>query len=111
MAGTDNDPAFNQFQIKLDNHNLFSRMLEKPAAIWISDDNRNRYWQSVPSEFKVLVKVNSFCAASIHVDSKPMGIFYADRHSKDCKIDNQAYTLFRHIAQLAAKCLAARSER
>lgn len=111
MAGTDNDPAFNQFRIKLDNHNLFSRILEKPAAIWINDDNRNRYWQSIPSDFKVLVKVNSFCAASIHVDAKPMGLFYADRHSKGCEIDKQAFGLFRHIGQLTAKCLAARSER
>lgn len=111
MAGTDNDPAFNRFRINLDNHNLFSRMLEKPSAIWINDDNRNRYWQSIPGEFKVLVKVNSFCAASIHVDSKPMGIFYADRHSKDCGIDKKAFTLFRHIGQLTAKCLAARSGR
>jgi HD-like signal output (HDOD) protein len=111
MAGTDNDPAFNQFRIQLDNHNLFSRMLEKPAAIWINDDNRNRYWQSIPSDFKVLVKINSFCAASIHVGAKPMGLFYADRHSKDCGIDKQAFALFRHIGQLTAKCLAARSGR
>ncbi|WP_455210033.1 HDOD domain-containing protein [Kaarinaea lacus] len=109
MAGTDNDPAFNSFRIKLDKLNLFSRLLEKPACIWIHDDNRNKYWQSVPSEFKVLVKVNSFCATSIFVNSKPMGLFYADRHSKDCKIDKQAFTLFRHISQLTAKCLAAGS--
>ena len=110
MAGTDNDLVFNQFRIPLDNHNLFARVLEKPSCVWINDENRKRYWQSVPSEFKVLSKVNSFCAASIHVDSKPMGLLYADRHSVDCKIDKKAFTLFRHVSQLTAKCLAARSE-
>lgn len=108
MAGTDNDPAFNRFQIKLDRLNLFSRLLEKPSGIWINDENRGRYWQSVPDEFKVLVKVNSFCAMSVFVDSKPAGLFYADRHSLDCRIDKQAFTQFRHLGLLASKCLATR---
>lgn len=98
MAGTDNDPTFNSFRIKLDQLNLFARVLEKSACIWINDENRNRYWHSIPSEFKLFVKVNSFCAASVSVDSKPIGVFYADWHSKDCKIDKQAFILFRHIS-------------
>lgn len=107
MTGTDNDPVFSKFQVKLDNHNLFSRLMEKPASVWINDENRNRYWPLVPADFKVFAKVNSFCALSIFVASKPVGLFYADRHSTDCKIDKQAFTLFRKIGQLTVKCLAA----
>lgn len=108
LVGTDNDPAFSKFQIKLDNINLFSRLLEKPNSVWINDENRHKYWQSVPDVFKVLIKTNSFCAMSVHVDSKPIGLFYADRHSPDCKIDKQTFSMFRHIGLLATKCLSAR---
>ncbi len=108
MSGTDNDSAFNNFQIKLDNVNLFSRLLEKPSNLWINEDNRSKYWSLVPPEFKVLVRINSFCAMSVHVNAKPVGLFYADRHSIDCRIDKQGYTMFKHLGQLAARCLAAR---
>ena len=106
LIGTDNDPAFNSFKIKLDKLNIFSRLLEKPSSVWVNDENRQKYWQSIPAEFKVLVKVNSFCAMSVHVDSKPVGLFYADRHSPDCKIDKQAFTMFRHLGLLVGKCLS-----
>lgn len=110
MAGSDNDPVFNRFQIRLDKINLFSRLLEKPSGVWINDENRAKYWQGVPDEFKVLVKVNSFCALSVFAGGKPVGLFYADRFSEDCKIDKQAFTLFRHLGLLTAKCIAARAK-
>lgn len=110
MVGSDNDPAFNKFQIKLDSNDLFSRLLEKTNSVWINNENRNKFWQSIPTEFKTLIKVNTFCAMSVHVDSKPVGMFYADRHSVDCEIDKRAYTMFRHLGQLAGKCLAAKTK-
>lgn len=105
MVGTDNDPMFNRFQIRTVTPNLFSRLLEKPQSVWINDDNRKSYWPLVPSDFKVLIKVNSFCAMSVHVDAKPIGLFYADRQSPDCKIDQHTYSLFRQLCLVATKSL------
>ena len=106
ITGAEYDPAFNMFRVKLSGHDLFSRLLEKPSSIWINDENRAKYWKSIPSELKVLIKTNSFCIMSVHLHDNPVGLFYVDRYSPNCPIDKQSFTLFRHLGLLTAKCLA-----
>lgn len=105
-VGSDNDPSFSQFEINLDQPHLFTRLLEKQVSLWVSDDNREKFWPLVPGPFKVLIKTNSFFAMSVHVGGKPVGLFYADRRSADCKLDETSYKQFRQVCQLVAKGLA-----
>lgn len=106
IVGSDNDPIFSRFEINLDQPHLFTRLLEKQVSLWINDDNRAKFWPMVPGPFKTLIKTNSFFAMSVHVDGKPMGLFYADRRSPDCKLDDASYQQFRQVCQIAAKGLA-----
>jgi len=106
MLGSDNDPVFSRFEILLDKPHLFTRLMEKQVSLWINDDNRKKFWPLMPDDVKTLIKTNSFFAMSIHVRDKPVGLFYADRRSLDCKLDEQAYKQFRQICQFAAKGLA-----
>ncbi len=106
MLGSDNDPVFSRFEILLDKPHLFTRLMEKQVSLWINDDNRKKFWPLMPNDLKTLIKTNSFFAMSIHVSDKPVGLFYADRRSLDCKLDEQAYKQFRQICQFAAKGLA-----
>jgi hypothetical protein len=104
--GSDNDPNFSRFEISLDRPHLFTRLLEKQASLWINADNCTKFWPSIPGHFKTLIKTTSFFAMSIHVDDKPVGLFYADRRNADCELDETAYKQFRQICQLVAKGLA-----
>jgi len=106
MLGSDNDPVFSRFEILLDKPHLFTRLMEKQVSLWINDDNRKKFWPLVPDEVRTLIKTNSFFVMSIHVHEKPVGLFYADRRSLDCKLDGHAYKQFRQICQFAAKGLA-----
>jgi len=106
MLGSDNDPVFSRFEILLDKPHLFTRLMEKQVSLWINDDNRKKFWPLMPDDVKTRIKTNSFFAMSIHVHDKPVGLFYADRRSLDCKLDEQAYKQFRQICQFAAKGLA-----
>ena len=106
IIGADNDPVFSRFLIRMDKPNLFSKLLEKPVSLWINDENRPKYWKMVPEEFKTLIKTNTFLTTSVHVRGKPIGLFYADRRSGACELDDHAYTQFRQICQAASKCLA-----
>lgn len=106
MLGADNDPIFSRFEIALDKPHLFTRLLEKQVSLWVNDGNRKKFWPLMPDETKVLIKTNSFFAMSIHVRDKPVGLFYADRRSLDCELDEQAYKQFRQMCQFAAKGLA-----
>ncbi len=106
MLGADNDPIFSRFEIDLAKPHLFTRLLDKQVSLWINDNNRKKFWPLMPAEVKTLIKTNSFYAMSIHVRGKAMGLFYADRRSLDCKLDEQSYKQFRQICQFAAKGLA-----
>ena len=110
MIGSDNDPVFSRFEIHLDKPHLFKRLMEKPQSLWINDDNRHKYWPLVPDAIKLLIKTDSFYAMSFHLRGKPLGLFYADRHSADCHLDEHTYQQFRQLCQLAAKGLALAAE-
>lgn len=105
MVGSDNDPMFSRFEIVLDKPHLFSRLMEKQVSLWMNDDNRAKFWPLMPEATKALIKTNSFFAMSICVNGKPMGLFYADRRSLECKLDEQAYKQFRQMCNFAAKGL------
>ena len=104
--GSDNDPSFSQFEINLDQPHLFTRLLEKQVSLWITDDNREKFWPLVPKDFKALIKTNAFFVMSVHVGGKPVGLFYADRRSIDCELDENSYKQFRQVCQIVAKGLA-----
>jgi len=105
LVGSDNDPIFSQFRIQLDTPHLFTRLMDKQVSLWVNDDNRGKFWPLVPEEVKSLIKTNTFFAMSIHVHGKPVGLFYADRRSGDCQLDEIAYKQFRQLCQFAAKGL------
>lgn len=106
IIGADNDPSFSRFTIELDKPHLFTRLLEKPVSLWINSENRDKYWRLVPDEFKVLIKTNTFYTMSVHINNKPIGMFYADRRGPECQLDDVSYKQFRQLCQLASKCLA-----
>lgn len=105
IIGVDNDPLFSRFEIKLEPANLFSRLLEKSQAVLINNQNREKFWPLVPTEFKKLINTNSFMAMSIFVADKPVGLIYADRRNSACQMDTQAYKYFKTVCKHASKVL------
>lgn len=106
IAGADNDPVFNRFLIELNGAHLFTRLLEKPQALWINDTNRIKFWPIVPKSFQRTIGCNSFLVLSVFVKDRPVGLFYADRHSTACMLDSHAYYRFKQLGLLAAKAMA-----
>ena len=110
LVGSDNDPEFNRFRISLGKPHLFKRLMDKPQSLRIHAENREKFWGLVPDNIKRLIGTDSFCAQSVFIDGKPVGLFYADRHSPACDIDETTYKRFRQLCQLAARALAARTQ-
>ncbi len=105
IAGADNDPVFNRFHVELNGAHLFTRLLEKPQALWINDTNRVKFWPLVPTPFQRIIRCNSFFVLSVFVKERPVGLFYADRHSIDCALDSHAYHRFKQLGLLAAQAM------
>ena len=110
MTGTDNDPEFNRFKISLVPTNLFTHVMKKAQSIWLNDTNRDKYLKLVPEKLREIIRTDDFYAGSVFVDSQPIGLFYADRHTKDCHLDEKSYNRFKVLIQLVGKAIEAQRE-
>jgi HD-like signal output (HDOD) protein len=106
IIGAASDPVFNRFEISLKTPNLFTRLLEKTQAVLIKDSNRTKFWPMVPVEVQKIIGTNSFVAMSIVLDNKPIGLFYADRHSSACQLDDRSYHYFKTICNHTAQAMS-----
>jgi len=106
IVGAENDPVFNRFAMRLNPPNLFTRLLEKQQAIWVNDDTRAKVWPLLPVEFRKLIATNTFFAMSLFINDKPIGMFYADRHSDACQLDETSYNQFKQLVTLVSRSLA-----
>ena len=105
LKGAENDPAFNRFQIKLDNSDIFSHLIAKPQAVLMNESTRAKFWPLVTADFQKLIGTNSFVAMSIFINEKPFGLFYADRHTSTCQIEERSYSYFKTLCTHATKVL------
>ena len=105
LKGAENDPVFNRFKIKISDSDLFSHLILKPQAILMNDKTRGKFWPLVPDDFQKLILTNSFVAMSIFIKDKPYGMFYADRHSSACQIEERSYNYFKTLCTHTTKIL------
>lgn len=106
ILGSDNDPLFNRFVIDLESHNLFTRLLEKPQSLWLDENNRGKFFPLIPIGFHKLIRNDSFLVMSLFVRNKPVGIFYADRHTNACRLDAESYKRFKQLVAQASQTLS-----
>jgi HD-like signal output (HDOD) protein len=105
ILGSDNDPRFNRFVVDLDNQNLFVRLLEKPQSLWFDESNRAKFFKLIPVNFHQLIRNDSFFVMSLFVRNKAVGIFYADRHTNACRLDEGSYKRFKQLVTQASQTL------
>jgi len=107
LSGTDNDPEFSKLKIPLAPANLFTHVMKKSQSIWLNETNKDKFWKMVPDDIKVRIETDTFFAGSVFVNEEPVGLFYADRHILDCKLDEAAYKRFKVLIQLVGKAIEA----
>jgi HD-like signal output (HDOD) protein len=105
IKGTENDFVFNRFVIEVNNANLFTHLIKKQQALLINDSNRETYWKLVQPEFQKLINNNTFVVMTIFRKGKPYGMFYADRHTSNCQLDERSYSYFKTLCTHASKIL------
>ena len=78
--------------------------MKSPQSLWLNATNRERLVPYVPRTVRAYLGKRSFCARSLFVRERPVGLLYADYHGD--VIDQRAYSLFRQIADGLAGSLA-----
>ncbi|MDD3518922.1 MAG: HDOD domain-containing protein [Chromatiales bacterium] len=106
-AGTDYEPALNRLQLRCGGDDLIGLLLRKPTQFWLNPQNQSFSWPLVPENLRNLIGVQAFFMTSVFVHGKAFGLFYADRRSESCGLDNQAFTGFQALTALATRHLEA----
>lgn len=106
IIGSDNDPQFSRFVVDLVSHNLFVRLMEKPQSLWLNEENRGKFFPLIPLQFHKLIRNDSFFVMSLFVRNKPVGMFYADRHTSACQLDSESYKRFKHLVAQVSHTLS-----
>ena len=94
-------PELQRITIDTAKDNLFSRLMEKQQAFWLDDDNRAKFFSFVPVNFHKLINNDSFFVMSLLVNGAPAGMFFADRESRQCRLDAESYKRFKQLITLA----------
>ncbi|QLI80075.1 HDOD domain-containing protein [Chitinibacter fontanus] len=109
VQGRDAD-GLRQLILPLEEMHLFTRLLQKPSSIWLNSGNASQYQALLPSEFREQVQTDSFCAMSIFVGDKPLGILYADVGDQ-AQVSDYQYQHFKQISTLTSRALAHNARR
>jgi len=104
-VGTRNNPQLGNFEIDLTKPSIFSKLIAKPASIWVKPTSSKKVWAMIPIEFKQICGSTDFFLMSIFVNNKPVAIFYADVKGDKVPLTEEDYVQFKHMCGATAHCL------
>ncbi len=93
-----------RLRLPLDKNSLFERLIRKPQALWVSENNREKYWLMLPKSYIDTINSDVFFAMSIFINGKPVGLFYADMEKGNLLTEIQ-FKYFRQLCKLSAQAL------
>ncbi|MDH5518227.1 MAG: HDOD domain-containing protein [Gammaproteobacteria bacterium] len=96
--------SLKEFEISLKVPDLFSVLIKKPQTFLLNENNRDKYWQKISGDVKTKIQTECFCAVSVFVGSRPLGIIYADRMNE--VIEKEYYLAFQKITMILNRGLA-----
>jgi hypothetical protein len=95
-----------QFGIALDKTSVFKKMLEKPASLMITDQNREKMLRGISSTQQSVLP-QQFMMMSLFSNDRPIGIIFADLGDCEHNLPMQPseYIAFKSLCMAANKSL------
>jgi hypothetical protein len=95
-----------QFGIGLDKASIFKKMLEKPASLMITDQNREKMLRGIPSSQQDVLP-QQFMMMSLFSNDRPIGIIFADlgRSTDNSPMQPSEYMAFKSLCMATSKSL------
>lgn len=101
MGASDGSPL-KGFRFSMTDKHLFSVLMAKPQAIHIAEGNRAKYAAYLTNEIIHVTSGREFCAMSISLNGKVIGLFYGDGGV----VDVEHYEKFKKLCAQAALGMA-----
>lgn len=105
LLGTDYEYGFHNLRIPLGEAGLLTRLLRKPAAVWLRGPEDTRLSSLLPTVLTEVTGTDRFFCLSLFAGERPMGILYADRRHADCAMTDPLFAKFKRLGAFAAKRL------
>lgn len=107
-SGTVGYPKFRNFESDLEGNNLFSRLIVKPAAIWIDPIDNAKALNLVPASFCDICETDKFLLHSIFSEDSAIAVIYADQGpgNSASKLKPEHYKSFKLVCAAVNQCLS-----
>lgn len=100
----ENNNGLKRLRLPLQKDSLFERLMRKPQALWMRDENREKYRLMLPRSYIETINADVFFAMSIFIGGKPVGLFFADKGKGNLLTEIQ-FKYFRQICKFTANAL------
>ena len=104
--GIDQHSPIRSLVIDVGKKSLLKSLMSKSQALWVEPDSYKNYEAALPARFKAAFLHESFYLMSLHVGSRPVGLFYADRSLGVNPLDKVTYIKFKSAILLTGKALS-----
>jgi HD-like signal output (HDOD) protein len=104
MLGVEEGAPLRAFRFGMASRHLFSILMAKPQAIWMTEANRQKYATYLDAEITRITSGHEFFAMSLGVHGRMVGLFYAD--GDGAALTPAGYERFRQLCMQAATRMA-----
>lgn len=98
VVGAEENAPLKVFRFNMADKHLFSALMAKPQAIHLTAENRTKYAAYLSEDIVKTTSGRDFCAMSISLHGKVVGMFYGDGGV----VDGSHYEKFRKLCAQAA---------
>ncbi len=106
LVGADYDYALHRFSLRVAAEDLFGRLMQKPAAVWVRGTETPKFIQLYPHEARQATRMDHFFCGSLFEDGASFGVIYADRRQLECALTASQFSAFKRLVGFANKQLA-----
>ncbi len=95
-----------RFEITPDAPTIFHFIVESQSALWVPDRNAAAIQKLIPENISSVIGHSPFFVSPTIVDSKPIGLFFADRQESSRELTHEDYDSFKQFCIQAELALA-----
>lgn len=110
VEGIAEQDAIRRLNIDLRRPNLFKKLLEKPASLLLSAENRSKFLRGLPEGTSQLIPTN-LVTMSIDAGAAPIGIVLAYNNQGKSPLTPAEYMAFKNLCQIASQSLSVLREK
>lgn len=104
VLGFPKNHPLHELSLPLDRANLFARLLDKPQSLWFNPATASQFVSLLPNGLRSVYQTEHFCAMSIFLGEKPLGVILAD--CAEMPLTEYHYQHFKQICLLTSRALS-----